>query len=73
MINLQGIIQLLNSGKDPSTAFNQMLRQNPAVNQAMQILNGKNQQQQYQLLEDMARQRGTTLQKVAQQMGIPWK
>lgn len=73
MINIQTILQLIQNGGDPSGAFNQLLQQNPAIGQAMQILNGKTQQQQFQLLEDMARQRGTTLQKVAQQMGIPWK
>lgn len=73
MINLQSLFQMMQQGANPNALLNQMAQQNPALQQALGLLNGKNQQQQMQLLEDMARQRGTTLQQVAQQMGLPWK
>lgn len=73
MINLQSLFQMMQQGVNPNALLNQMAQQNPALQQAIGLLNGKNQQQQMQLLEDMARQRGTTLQQVAQQMGLPWK
>lgn len=73
MINMQSLFQMMQQGVNPNALLNQMAQQNPALQQALGLLNGKNQQQQMQVLEDMARQRGTTLQQVAQQMGLPWK
>lgn len=73
MINMQSLFQMMQQGVNPNALLNQMAQQNPALQQALGLLNGKNQQQQMQVLEDMARQRGTTLQQVAHQMGIPWK
>lgn len=73
MINMQSLFQMMQHGVNPNALLNQMAQQNPALQQALGLLNGKNQQQQMQVLEDMARQRGTTLQQVAQQMGLPWK
>lgn len=73
MINMQSLFQMMQQGVNPNALLNQMAHQNPALQQALGLLNGKNQQQQMQVLEDMARQRGTTLQQVAQQMGLPWR
>lgn len=73
MINMQSLFQMMQQGVNPNALLNQMAQQNPALQQALGLLNGKNQQQKMQVLEDMARQRGTTLQQVAQQMGLPWK
>lgn len=73
MINIQSLFQMMQQGVNPNALLNQMAQQNPALQQAIGVLNGKSQQQQMQVLEGLARQRGTTLQQVAQQMGIPWK
>lgn len=70
---MQSLFQMMQQGVNPNALLNQMAQQNPALQQALGLLNGKNQQQQMQILEDMARQRGTTLQQVAQKMGLPWK
>jgi len=70
---MQSLFQMMQQGVNPNALLNQMAQQNPALQQALGLLNGKNQQQQMQVLEDMARQRGTTLQQVAQQMGLPWR
>lgn len=70
---MQSLFQMMQQGVNPNALLNQMAQQNPTLQQALGLLNGKNQQQQMQVLEDMARQRGTTLQQVAQQMGLPWK
>ena len=70
---MQSLFQMMQQGVNPNSLLNQMAQQNPALQQALGLLNGKNQQQQMQVLEDMARQRGTTLQQVAQQMGLPWR
>ena len=73
MINMQSLFQLMQQGVNPNALLNQMAQQNPALQRALGLLNGKNQQQQMQILESMARECGTTLQQVAQQMGLPWK
>ena len=49
----------------------QMARMNPQVNQVMQMMNGKNPQQLRTMCENMCKERGTTIEQVAQQMGIP--
>lgn len=70
---LQMIFQAMQGGMNPQQAIGQVIQQNPQVQQAMQLLGGKSQSQQLQMLRDMAAQRGTTLEQIAQQIGIPLK
>lgn len=60
-------------GGNPQQLFAQMVQQFPPVRQAMQMLEGKSQQQQMDMLRNMARERGTDLETVARQMGLPLK
>ena len=53
--------------------MHQMAGNDPRMRQFMQMVNGKNPQQLRQMAENVAKERGTTLQAVAQQMGIPIK
>lgn len=48
----------------------QMLGQNPRMGPAVQMIRGKNQKQLRQIAENMARERGTSLQEIANQYGI---
>lgn len=73
MINIQSLFQMMQQGVNPNALLNQLAQQNPALQLALGLMNGKNQQQQMQILENMARECGTTLQQVAQQMGLPWR
>ena len=50
-----------------------MAGNDPRMRQFMQMVNGRNPQQLRQMAENVAKERGTTLQAVAQQMGIPIK
>ena len=69
-INIQGLMQAIQNGQNPEGMLRQMMQQNPMLQNAMQLLNGKRQQQQMTMLENMAKERGTTIQAVAQRMGL---
>lgn len=49
----------------------QMARSNPQVNQVIQMMNGKSPDQLRQMASNMAKERGVSLEQVAQQLGIP--
>lgn len=69
-INIQGLMQAIQSGQNPEGMLRHMMQQNPVLQNAMQLLSGKSQQQQMTMLENMAKERGTTIQAVAQRMGL---
>ena len=69
-INIQGPMQAIQNGQNPEGMLRQMMQQNPMLQNAMQLLSGKSQQQQMTMLENMAKERGTTIQAVAQRMGL---
>jgi hypothetical protein len=48
-----------------------MMERSPQLRSAMELLEGKNEQQQMTMLENMAKEKGTTLREVAQRMGLP--
>lgn len=68
---LQMMMQAAQSGMTPQQFFQQNAG-NPAVAQIAKIAQGKNREQLMQTASNMAQQRGTTLEAVAQQMGIPF-
>jgi len=70
---LQMVFQAMQGGMHPQQVIGQIIQQNPQVRQAMQMLDGKSQSQQMQMLRNMAAERGTTLEQVAQQMGLRLK
>lgn len=67
------VFQLMNvirNGGNPMTLMQQMAKSNPQVNQVMQMMNGKNSQQLRTMAENMCKERGTTIEQMAQQLGI---
>lgn len=68
---MMAIMQMARNGGNPMALMQQMARQNPQVAQAMQMIQGKNPQQLRSMAENMAKERGTTIEQVAQQLGIP--
>lgn len=67
---VQMMMQAARQGMTPQQFFQQNSG-NPAVAQIAQIAQGKNREQLMQTASNMAAQRGTTLENIAQQMGIP--
>lgn len=69
---VQMMMQAAQRGMSPQQ-FLQQYAANPEVAQIAQIAQGKNREQLMQTASNMASQRGTTLEALAQQMGIPYK
>ena len=67
---LQMMMQAAQSGMSPQQFFQQYAG-NPEVAQIAKIAQGKRRDQLMQTAANMAMERGTTLDAIAQQMGIP--
>ena len=67
-INL--LISAARSGGNVNAMLNQMAAQNPQIRQAMQMMQGKTPQQIQQLAQNMAKERGTTVEDVARSLGF---
>lgn len=65
------MINMARNGGNPMQLMQQMARNNPQIGQVMQMMNGKSTDQLRQMASNMARERGTSLEQVAQQLGIP--
>lgn len=70
MFNLMGLIQMAQRGQNPMSQLQQMAGSDPRLNQAMQMIGGKSPQQLRQMAENMAKERGTTIEQIAQSMGF---
>lgn len=70
---LQMLMQARQRGMTPAQAMNQIAQQNPQLRQAMQLLEGKSQSQQMQMIRNMAAERGIDIEHMAKQMGIPMR
>ena len=68
----QMMMQAAQSGMSPQQFFQQYAG-NPEVAQIAKIAQGKNQEQLMQTASNMAKERGTSLETIAQQMGIPYR
>ena len=67
---MQMALQMARAGKNPMSLLNTMSRQNPQLAQAMRLIQDKSPEQLRQTAENMAKERGTTLEQMAQQMGL---
>lgn len=63
-------IQALQKGANPNQLMMQLAQNNPAVRQAMQMVNGKTPDQIRDMAQQMARQRGVDLNQLSKQLGI---
>lgn len=64
------MMQAAQSGMSPQQFFRQYAG-NPEVAQIAKIAHGKNMEQLMQTASNMAKERGTTIDAVAKQMGLP--
>lgn len=69
---IQMMLQAARMGMTPQQFFQQNAG-NPQVAQMAQIAQGKSRDQLMQAAANMAKERGTTLDAIAQQMGIPYR
>ncbi len=66
------MLQAARMGMTPQQFFQQNAG-NPQVAQIAQIAQGKSRDQLMQTAANMAKERGTSLETIAQQMGIPYR
>ena len=64
------VIQMLQRGANPNQLMMQLAQNNPAVRQAMQMVNGKTPDQIRDIAQQIAKQRGIDLDQLTQQLGI---
>lgn len=67
---LMAVVASMRSGSNPMGLVQQMAMQNPEMRQFMQMVNGKSPAQLRQMAENMAKERGTSVEEVARQLGI---
>lgn len=75
-MNMNPVMALMNmvrSGGNPMVFMQQMARSNPQAAQAMNLINGKSQAQIRNIVENMCRERGTTVEQVARSIGLPMR
>lgn len=69
---LMMMIQMAQRGRNPLGALQQMGAE-PQLQQMQQMLAGKNYNQLLQMADNAARERGTTVEQMAQQLGLPFR
>ena len=67
---IMALVNAARSGGNPMQLMQQMAMQDPRIAQARQMMQGKSPQQLRTMAENMARERGTTVQDVARGLGI---
>lgn len=74
MINpMQMMMTAMQQRLNPMTYIQQQAQHNPAFRQLHSVIQGKSPQELHKMAEDMARERGTTLDQVARQLGLRTK
>ena len=69
---LMMMIQMAQRGRNPLGALQQMGAR-PQLQQMQQMLAGKDYNQLLQMADNAARERGTTVEQMAQQLGLPFR
>lgn len=69
-MNVMQMVQMMRTGGNPMQMMQQMAAQNPIMRQAMDMARGKSPQELRQIADNMARQRGTTVEDIARQLGL---
>ena len=69
-MNPMQLIQMLQNGGNPNQLIAMAAQRNPALRQAMQMVNGRTPEQVRDMAYDLAKQRGVDLNQLAQRLGI---
>lgn len=70
MINPMQRMQAMQQNADPRQMIMQMAKKNPAIQRAMQMINGRTPEQIYDMAQQMANRYGQNLQQLAQQLNV---
>lgn len=64
------LVNAMRSGKNPKTILHRLAGQNPQVSQLMQMMQGKSPDQLKVMAENIAKQRGMSIEDIARDLGI---
>lgn len=64
------MVDMLRRGKNPQQILFSLAQNNPQVRQIMQMMNGKSPAELKRIAQNVAAERGTTVDDVARQLGI---
>lgn len=67
---LMELVNLARNGGNPMMLMQQMTGRNPQMQQAMSMIQGKTPEQLKQMAENMAKERGMTVEQVAKNIGL---
>ncbi len=63
--------RMLRAGMQPSAVFNRLIQSSdPRIAQVQRMIEGKSPEQLYQMVNNMCKERGTTPEEVARQLGF---
>ena len=65
------MLQMMMSGMSPMQYLQRMASGNPMIAQAASLIHGKTPEQLHEIAYNMAKQRGTTVEEIARQYGLP--
>lgn len=66
------LMNVMRNGGNPQALLQQMAQKDPRVAQAMKMMQGKNNKELETMVRNMCKERNTTPEEVAQQLGIPF-
>lgn len=70
---MQYMMSAIKQQMDPDTIMQQIAAQNPQARQFMQMIRGKSPAELERITRNTAKERGTTVEAVAQELGIPFR
>lgn len=65
------VLNMIKSGGNPQDLIQQMMSKNPQMQQAMQMINNKDQNQINKFIANTAKEKGVDLTELAGQIGMP--
>lgn len=69
-MNMMQLLQMMQSGGNPMMMLQQMMGSDPRAAQAIKMMGGKSPAQLRQMAQNMAQQRGMSLEQIAGQFGL---
>lgn len=72
-MNIMQLAQMLSKSQNPMQLFYQAAGQSPQGQQVLKLMQGRSPEQFKGILENMARERGTTLEQVISGMGLKYR
>lgn len=67
---IMALVQNIKRGQNPQQLLMQMAQQDPRIRQTVEMMRGKSPDQLRQIAQNMAKERGISLDDVARQLGI---